>query len=92
MLGDDTRQIDATDEAIVDYKPLRPVLSRSLNRKKLDLLNEFLKDSRCQLLHRHSLIFKKKQAVVQCLSAKNNRITYFIKLLSQFFRCVKFWK
>ena len=45
MLGDDTRQVDATDKPIVDDKPLRSVLARSLNRKDLDFVDQFLKDN-----------------------------------------------
>ena len=36
-------------------KPLRSVLARSLNRKDLDLVDEFLKDNGCQCLHCHKL-------------------------------------
>ena len=53
MLGYDTRQIDATYETVMDDEPLRSVLARPLNRKDLDLVDEFLKDNGCQRLHRH---------------------------------------
>ena len=55
MLGDDTWQINATNKAVMNDKPLRSVLARSLNRKDLDLVDEFLKDNGCQRLHRHKL-------------------------------------
>ena len=53
MLGDGTWQINATNKAVMNDKPLRSVLARSLNRKDLDLVDEFLKDNGCQRLHRH---------------------------------------
>ena len=55
MLGDDTRQVDATYKAVMNDEPLRSVLARSLNRKNLDLVDQFLKDNGCQRLHRHKL-------------------------------------
>ena len=57
MLGYDTRQIDTTNETVVDDKPLRSVLARSLNRKDLDLVDEFLKHHGCENLHRHKLSY-----------------------------------
>ena len=53
MFRDDARQIDATYEAVMNDEPLRSVLARSLNRKNLDLVDQFLKDNGCQRLHRH---------------------------------------
>ena len=55
MFWDDTWQVDATNKAIVDDKSLRSVLARSLNRKDLDFVDQFLKDNGCQRLHRHKL-------------------------------------
>ena len=55
MFRDDARQFDATYETVMDNKPLCSVLARSLNRKDLDLVDEFLKDNGCQRLHRHKL-------------------------------------
>ena len=54
MLGNDARQIYATNEAVVDDKPLCSVLARSLNRKDLDLVDEFLKHYGRKHLHRHT--------------------------------------
>ena len=53
MFRDNTRQVDATDKAVMNDEPLRSVLARSLNRKNLDLVDQFLKDNGCQRLHRH---------------------------------------
>ena len=47
MLGNDTRQIDATYKAVMNDEPLRSILARSLNRKDLDLVNEFLENDGC---------------------------------------------
>ena len=73
MLGYDTRQIDATYKAVMDDEPLRSVLSSSLNRKDLDLVDKFLKHKGSQRLHRHKLmanIFKiEKTAQRHCLRA-----------------------
>ena len=38
-------------------KPLRSVLSSSLNRKNLNFVDKFLKDNGCQRLHRHKLSY-----------------------------------
>ena len=62
MLGNDARQIDATDKPIVDDKPLRSVLACSLNRKDFDLVNKFLENNRCQRLHRHKLSYCSDEA------------------------------
>ena len=72
MLGDDARQINATNKAVMDDKPLRSVLARSLNRKDLDLVNEFLEDNGCQRLHRHKLPYcsdKTARGVLCCVKA-----------------------
>ena len=57
VLGYDARQIDATYEAVMDDKPLRSVLARSLNWENLYFVDELLKDNRCQRLHRHKLSY-----------------------------------
>ena len=57
MLGYDTRQIDATYKAVMNDEPLRSVLARSLNRKDLDLVDEFLENNGRESLHRHKLSY-----------------------------------
>ena len=57
VLGDDTRQINATDKAVMNDKPLRSVLARSLNRKDLNFVDQFLKHNGSQRLHRHKLSY-----------------------------------
>ena len=87
MFGDDTRQIDATDKPIVDDKPLRSVLARSLNRKDLDLVDQFLKDNGCQRLHRHKLSYCSYKAARRVLcGVKTFKLVLEIKhLLFEFF-------
>ena len=67
MLGYDTRQINATDKAVVDNKPLRSVLARSLNWKYLDFVDEFLKHHGCENLHRHKLPYCPDEAARRVL-------------------------
>ena len=55
MLGDDARQINTADESIMDDKLLCSVLARSLNRKDLNFVYQFLKNDGCERLHRHEL-------------------------------------
>ena len=63
MLGNDARQIDTTYETIMNDKSLRSVLARSLNRKDLDFVDQFLKDNGCQRLHRHKLPYCSDKAM-----------------------------
>ena len=63
MLGNDAWQINTTDKAVVDNKPLRSVLSRSLNRKHLDLVDEFLENDGRERLHRHKLSYCSDEAL-----------------------------
>ena len=72
MLGYDTRQIDATYKAVMNDEPLRSILARSLNRKDLDFVNEFLENDGCQRLHRHKLPYcsdKVTRRVLRCVKA-----------------------
>ena len=55
MLGYDARQINTADKTVMDDEPLRSVLARSLNRKNLDFVDQFLKHNGSQRLHRHKL-------------------------------------
>ena len=55
--GYDARQINTADKTVMDDKPLCSVLTRSLNRKDLDLVDKFLENNRCQRLHRHKLSY-----------------------------------
>ena len=55
MFRDDAWQVDTTNKAVMDDEPLRSVLARSLNRKDLDLVDQFLDDDGCQRLHHHKL-------------------------------------
>lgn len=74
MFRDNTRQVDATDKAVMNDEPLRSVLARSLNRKNLDLVDQFLKDNGCQRLHRHKLpycSYKAARGVLRGVKAFN---------------------
>ena len=74
MLGYDARQVNTTDKAVMNDKPLRSVLARSLNRKDLDLVDEFLKHHWCENLHRHKLPYcsdKASRRVLRGLKAFN---------------------
>ena len=87
MLGNGTRQIDATYEAVMDDKPLRSVLARSLNWKDLDLVNQFLKNDGCQRLHRHKLPYCSDKAARRVLRGIEafNLVPKIEHLLLEFF-------
>ena len=87
MLGYDARQIDATYEAVMDDKPLRSVLTRSLNRKDLNFVDKFLKHNGSQRLHRHKLSYRSdKVARLVLRGVKPFNLVFKIKhLLLEFF-------
>ncbi len=67
MLGYDARQINTADKTVMNDKPLCSVLARSLNRKDLNLVDEFLKDNGCQCLRRHKLPYYSDKAALGVL-------------------------
>ena len=87
MLGNDTRQVDTTDKAVMDDKPLRSTLARSFNRKNFDLVDKFLKHNGSQRLHRHKLPYCSDKAARGVLCAvKAFKLVLEVKhLLLEFF-------